>query len=1528
MARNKDRYAYATTGDRAGRYENLMPNPDYKPAVEPEKPEEQVMTISDPSNFNLKPPEKDNIFEKAAKFVLPKGAEQYFGLTEKDELSAGDRIKKNEDLNQSYFRQQRKAENISNVETPQAKYVAPTTTGGRWADAVKNFGYIPDVYTGYIEPAVGTVAEIAGTQTGSPKLREWGEQFTDTSMEQHRRSASGQSMVDTPGVFEGGLKDPRFYSKTISQTTGFLASILGTSIAVTAVTKNPLAGVSAGYAVGTMLEGSGAYQEMIDAGVAPDNAAVAGTVYGVLATMIENATGIKPAGGSDQLIKDFAAEAGKNAAVKKFFRKWVEEGVLEEGSQQLVQNLVTKFVDENQEVFDGVAESMVTGLIASGPMVGGSTYLANRNKKQEDVESNQGVQTEPQNFTTSGDTFTSSDEQAPAGQSWMVPVDQNEIGKSQNYIDENTAMQAKGEIGTYTMNHVKKDPKTGEWTEKQKEHSEFRHKPFAGVEEDLLRRIQIGGGANLGKEDLMRLGEALVKNGYANDSTGLIVKAYAGNDVILGTTKGEQMSTHYIVAGINKDTGKLETVRFHATPISNDQILGRTRLSIAEMSEESPIGITDGNTSSDSETSREFVPGPGWKKVAAKFDGWVRQGHMNAEDAVVLKNLFEDANDDYLASLNLSVNGRLSRSLGRFNFKTKVDPNWDRSTWNGKMKDVPRIFDPARADEHKLELQKNLPGKGNDAARVFLHEYGHSNWFMTLSDSERAMVDREYKRLGKQGSKRVFKGGLDVNPNYHASNIKEFFAEMFAEYVLENKVPAKYMEPMLKRLATRFYTAMKRLVNRGEVDAVNRLKPIFEKALAGDKNIITDLVEGEPPSFKQELQAMFADDTGEPTPNKKIDLKVDKPFGSIDGVKQPAQPTQSPLFPGAPPEVKRPTPSPIQPSPVQPVVPPTDPASVPPVEGAEPLEKVLEGEKKTPPRKKVSILDWIRTPAKVMRKLGVYTEYRALITSYEKYIKELPGNMDKIAEWANRVSPESNERIFDFLDGVDGIVLTPQEQQVADEVKSWLGLWADRLGMKQDERISNYITHIFPLGKDGAIPEEIATLIDGKVAKSIYNPFQLQRKGAKGFKRDTWAALEAYVKRSTRKANIDPALEEFNEASKHLTEKSQSKYIEKRISTLNMRPTYVEEGVDNFIHTALPNVAPRPSLRATSWIRRVISRAKIGGSVVTFAKNLTQGINTWAELGNKYTMRGYRDIVKFGDKELVENGVLRDSFYEDKKYDAIKKWAEKFDKKLFINMEASELVNRGGAYYGAKAKFLDGKITPKEYNLAFDKKMPNNYVPTEAEAIQYGKHVAEKTQFLFGPLETPQIMSGPFAKTAMQFQTFAMKQSEFGLQMLSDKEYAKLSRYLIGSSMLFHFIGSAFGMEWDESFKTFRWGYPPVVTFIGDLWKQGVFGEDSYGNKLDAGERVSGVANSLFTNVVPAGAQMKRTFQGISAVNAGKSETKGGTKQYDIDQTPMNYIRAGLFGKGTLPQAQEYYQEKEDKKNKKKTPSKSREGRY
>jgi hypothetical protein len=377
-----------------------------------------------------------------------------------------------------------------------------------------------------------------------------------------------------------------------------------------------------------------------------------------------------------------------------------------------------------------------------------------------------------------------------------------------------------------------------------------------------------------------------------------------------------------------------------------------------------------------------------------------------------------------------------------------------------------------------------------------------------------------------------------------------------------------------------------------------------------------------------------------------------------------------------------------------------------------------------------------------------------------------------------------------------------------------------------------------------------------------------------------------------------------------------------------MRPTESDIEWDNQIKSIFGGFfGPRPTATITRNLRMMISRAKIGLSMTSLAKNLTQGTNTFGELGVQYMLRGYIDLARLGAKELNENGVLVAPFIEDRTYSAVKTGIERVDSVLFANMNASELVNRGAAYYGSKAKFADGKISRKEFRNAFGKEMPENYTPTMEDAIAYGKFIAAKTQFLFGSLNTPVGLSSDTAKMFFQFQTFGIKQVEFVSSLVRDREFAKLLRYMISSLILFSTIGSAFGMKWTDSIWPLRWGWPPAIQFFIDLYTGGVTGKDKYGNKLDLGQRAKVAGRTLFTNIVPAGAQMQRTADALSVLDAGKEVTRGGKFKYKVTPTTENYIAGTLFGKYNLPETKEYYK-KQDDKGKKKTPSKNREGRY
>ncbi len=550
---------------------------------------------------------------------------------------------------------------------------------------------------------------------------------------------------------------------------------------------------------------------------------------------------------------------------------------------------------------------------------------------------------------------------------------------------------------------------------------------------------------------------------------------------------------------------------------------------------------------------------------------------------------------------------------------------------------------------------------------------------------------------------------------------------------------------------------------------------------------------------------------------------------------------------------------------------------------------------------RVNALDYMRTPENVLKKIGLEKNAVEVRDAYEKYLTETKQKIDQITNWSKQIPKDKLDNFFGHLNGEGPKDLTPAELKVADEVKGYLSKFADRLGLKPDERIGDYITHLFPPGKGGEINEELAKVIQYQIPGSVYDPFLLHRKGVEGYLRDPWKALDAYTKTAVRKIHMDPALANLKSAASGL-ELSQQNFVKRFADRVNMRPTELDTLIDNGIKSVVGyKLGVRPTKNITATARKIVSRAKLGLSFVSAVKNLTQGINTFAELGTKYTLKGYMDLAAKGGKELKDNGVLLERFIDDRNYNAIKSFWEKADKVTFWNFEATELINRGAAYYGGKAKALaDGA--------------------TEQEAIDYGKHIAAKTQFQFGSIDTPVGMSSDIVKTLTQFQTYSTKQIEFLAEKLHNKEYASLARYVAAAAIVFGTIGSVIGMNLWDILPSLRFGTPPAADLPVRAFKDIAGTKDQYGKVPSGKARLRDLANAALTDVVPGGTQINRTVGALKALNEGKSTSASGAFQYKVKQTPLNYARGILFGKNNLPEAQKYYNKPTKKTSTKSNP--------
>jgi hypothetical protein len=558
------------------------------------------------------------------------------------------------------------------------------------------------------------------------------------------------------------------------------------------------------------------------------------------------------------------------------------------------------------------------------------------------------------------------------------------------------------------------------------------------------------------------------------------------------------------------------------------------------------------------------------------------------------------------------------------------------------------------------------------------------------------------------------------------------------------------------------------------------------------------------------------------------------------------------------------------------------------------LPKIIQ--QQTPVSKKVGIIDYIRTPENVLKKIGLEKEAKIIRDGYDAYVHELPKNIDKITEWSKRIAPERNRALFRYLDG-QAVDLKPEELKVATEIQSWMKEWAGRLGLPADNRIAYYITHIFD---DQLIQKEfdkdLAKIISEKVPGSVYDPFLLKRLGARGYIEDTWRALDAYAKRATRKVHMDPALEALEEASSGL-EESQWNYLKNYADRINMRPTKIDNLIDNSIKQTKIGyrLGQRPVANISRVLRQTTFRGMLGLNISSALRNLSQGANTYAKLGEKYTAIGYTKLFTNGLDELKANGVLDENFVQDRGLSSTKKTVQKLDKGLFVFFDTAEKINRGAAYFGAKAKALaQGK--------------------TELEAIDYAKKIVRDTQFLYGSIDTPLAMSSDIMKVFLQFLTYPVKQTEFLLGMYKNKEYMGIARYVLGGLAFVYTVGQVLGMDPTEMIPWYnyvsgqsKFGVPPSLKFPYEAVRAAVPGStNDYGQVRTVSARAKDVGNSLW-GVIPAGGQIKKTYQGTKAVLEGGSYDKSGRLQFPQSKTSAGKLQSILFGKYAGQNAQDYF---------------------
>ncbi len=164
-----------------------------------------------------------------------------------------------------------------------------------------------------------------------------------------------------------------------ASTAPFMLAVMGTTIAVTAATGNPILGIAAGAAMATPPQAQDAHDALLDAGATEQQAGILALPIGLVMSAIETVGDmpylrqVLPAifkVASKGIIKEVSKQTLASLAkkgIKTFTMIEITESI-EEVLQDAVLNAGIRTFNENQEIFEGVGDTILRTLAATAPL--------------------------------------------------------------------------------------------------------------------------------------------------------------------------------------------------------------------------------------------------------------------------------------------------------------------------------------------------------------------------------------------------------------------------------------------------------------------------------------------------------------------------------------------------------------------------------------------------------------------------------------------------------------------------------------------------------------------------------------------------------------------------------------------------------------------------------------------------------------------------------------------------------------------------------------------------------------------------------------------------------------------------------------------------------------------------------------------------------------------------------------------------------------------------------------------------------
>ena len=582
---------------------------------------------------------------------------------------------------------------------------------------------------------------------------------------------------------------------------------------------------------------------------------------------------------------------------------------------------------------------------------------------------------------------------------------------------------------------------------------------------------------------------------------------------------------------------------------------------------------------------------------------------------------------------------------------------------------------------------------------------------------------------------------------------------------------------------------------------------------------------------------------------------------------------------------------------------------------------------------KRKLVNPLGTPEHVLSGKGIVEPFRKAQEAIRNDTKLRGESLQETLKGIQRGSKEDTD-LYHRLDDPKA-VLNEQEQAVRnylDDMLTEVNKHREARGQEPVKRRKGYITHLVE-----EVEKQSREYGDTPMPKRFRFQFELAREGNASHKVSAIEALEVYTKAALKDIYIGDALSETVPkieamGDRPLIFKKSVTSPDGKVTNMSFyqfsdAPIVTERGyAESFIKGQMNvptvgqrildkvfDIKPNTSSHAAMAVTARFYQSLLGLAVDSSVKNLTQGINTMAEMGVLPTLKGYAKLatakgLKTAKAEhLLEdfNPLLMEGADLPFKTKTARTIGKGFSATMNAPMKVAEFINRGAAYHAA-------------YDVYIKKGM------SLEQAHEAARAAVRKTQFSYAKIDTSPALRGPFARTFSQFFSYPLKQSEMMYKWATKPgEQGKLVRYFLYTGMAV--VGAKYGgvdlsgvffdpirMVDPNSKEGFQLpgtdkrvtfdasklgksgytpqGFAPSISIPADFIKSQMSDDESareYGRK------------KALTNIIPGGRYGKKVYDVIT-----ESDEKGKRDRLTRENTTKDKVLKLLGGKSTDREAE------------------------